>query len=121
MSDIFLTDDLKNLLIVNGDLVLTSKSEAVKQHLSQRLKMFVGEWFLDLSEGVPYYQNILIKNPNPNIIDGLLKDTILSTPGVDELLSFNLDFDAGLRKLTVDFSIRVLDTIIDFENLSLGI
>lgn len=120
MSDIALKDDLSGLLITNGDLVLTLGADAVKQHITQRLKMFVGEWFLNLSEGVPYFQNILIKNPNPDIVDGLLKDTILSTPCVDELLSFNLDYSASLRTLTVDFSVRVLDTIIDFENLSLG-
>lgn len=121
MSDLSLTDDLSGLLIKNGDLVLTTNSDAVKQHVTQRLRMFTGEWFLNLSEGVPYFQNILVKNPNPDIVDSLLKDTILSTPGVDELLSFNLDYDAALRTLIVDFSIRVLDTIIDFENLSLGI
>jgi len=121
MTDITLKEDFSGLLIVNGDLVLTKDADAIKQHLTQRLKMFSGEWFLDLTEGVPYFQNILIKNPNPDVVDGLLKEEILSTPGVDELLSFNLDYDASLRKLTVDFSVRVLDTIIDFENLSLGI
>lgn len=121
MTDITLKDDFTGILIVNGDLVLTKESDAVRQHITQRLQMFAGEWFLDLSEGVPYFQNILIKNPNPDVVDGLLKETILSTPGVDELLSFNLDYSASLRKLTVDFSVRVLDTIIDFENLSLGI
>ena len=121
MTDIALKDDFSGLLIVNGDLVLTQGADAVKQHITQRLQMFTGEWFLNLSEGVPYYQNILIKNPNPDVVDGLLKDTILTTPGVDELLSFNLDYNAQLRKLTVDFSVRVLDTIIDFQNLALGI
>ena len=121
MSDLSLTEDLSGLLIKNGDLVLTQGADAVKQHVTQRLRMFTGEWFLNLSEGVPYFQNILVKNPNPDIVDSLIKDTILSTPGVDELLSFNLEYDAALRTLIVDFSIRVLDTIIDFENLSLGI
>lgn len=120
MSDITMKEDGSGLLITNGDLVLTQGADAVKQHITQRLKMFTGEWFLNLSEGVPYFQNILIKNPNPDVVDGLLKSTILATPGVDELLSFDLDYDAALRKLTVDFSVRVLDTVIDFENLTLG-
>lgn len=119
MSDISLTADSKELLLKNGDLVLTQGAVAVEQHVLQRLKMFAGEWFLNLSEGVPYFQNILVKNPNPDIVDGLLKNTILETPGVDELLTFNIDYNASNRTLSVDFSIRVLDTIIDFENISL--
>lgn len=116
-----MNDNGSDLLITNGDLILSQGSDAVRQHIMQRLRMFAGEWFLNLSEGVPYYQNILIKNPNPDVVDGLLKNVILSTPGVDELLNFEIDYDASLRKLTVDFSVRVLDTIIDFENLTLGI
>lgn len=121
MSDIALTDDGLNLKITNGDLVLTSQGDAVRQHLLQRLRTFRGEWFLDLSEGVPYYQDILVKNPNPDVVDGVLKEVILTTPGVDELLTFELDYDQATRRLTLDFSVRVLDTIIDFESIELGI
>lgn len=120
MSDLTLTDDGKNLKLVNGDIPLTTGSDAVRQHLLQRLKMFRGEWFLDLSDGVPYYQNILIKNPNPDTVDGVLKDRILNTPGVDELLEFELDYDPATRKLTLAFSVRVLDDVIDFESLEIG-
>jgi len=120
MSDLTLKDDGLGLVFFNGDLVLNFGADAVKQHIGQRLKMFSGEWFLNLSEGVPYYQDILVKNPNPDIIDGIFKNVILSTPGVDELLTFNLNYDAALRTLSLDFSARVLDTVIDFENLVLA-
>ncbi len=120
MSDISLTDDGEHLKILNGDLVLTSLADAVKQHLLQRLRTFRGEWFLDFSIGIPYFQNILVKNPNPDVVDGLLKDEILSTPGVDELLFFELEYDRAVRKLTVSFSVRAYDEVIDFANFNLG-
>ncbi len=86
-----------------GDLQLTMKGDAVRQYVQQRLRTFLGEWFLDLDVGVPYFQDILVKNPNINQIDGIFKNIILTTPGVVELLSFTMDFDQTVRSLTVEF------------------
>ena len=38
-------------------------------------------------------------------IEAIIKAEILDTPGVVEILSFETDFDAALRKLTVDFEV----------------
>ena len=84
MSDIKLDESTGDLELDTGDLQLTTGADAVRQHLQQRLRTFRGEWFLDLSTGVPYYQDILKKNPNPLVVDGVLKDAVLSTPGVIE-------------------------------------
>lgn len=119
MSDLKLTNVGNNLELQNADLVLTSGDDAVRQHLQQRLRAFKGEWFLDLSDGVPYFQDILKKNPNPIVLDGVLKDVILSTPGVVELLTFELDYINSLRKLTLSFSVQATTGVIDFENLEL--
>ncbi len=116
MSDLKL-DNNGDLAIVNGDLVLTSGSDAIRQHIEQRLKTFLGEWFLDLSTGVPYFQEILKKNPNIQIVDGLFKQTILDTPGVIELMQFELDLNAADRTLKVECSVRTIDSVIDFSQL----
>lgn len=102
MSDLKLGAD-GDLEIKNGDLQLTKSDDAVRQHLQQRLRTFLGEWFLDLDVGVPYFQDILVKNPNINQIDGILKQKILTTPGVVELLSFTMDFDQTVRSLSIEF------------------
>lgn len=119
MSDLKMTLDGRNLELVNGDLAITIEDDAVRQHIQQRLRAFKGEWFLDLSNGVPYFQDILKKNPNPIVLDGVLKDAILSTPGVLELLSFDLNYINATRKLTLDFSVQVSQGVIDFEKLEL--
>src|SRR6478752_2230488 len=82
-----------DLLVAGGDLVLTSDvdprgAHPVLQDILTRLRTFQGEWFLDTTIGVPYYQTILVKAPDMTAIATALKDQILSTPGVLTLNQF---------------------------------
>lgn len=92
-GDIFLNVD---------DLELTSGIDAKIQHLRQRLRTFLGEWFLDLRVGVAYFQQILIKNPNPAVVDSILKKEIINTPGILQLTFFDLNIGTD-RTLTLSF------------------
>lgn len=107
MSDLKLDPDTGDLFFENGDLVMTSGPDAIRQHISQRLKSFAGEWFLDLDSGLPYYRDILVKNPNTPAVAGLLQEEIVRTPGVLELTDFNLNLDKGSRTLKVSFNVLV--------------
>ena len=89
------------------DLRLVTDADAIRQHLMQRLKTFMGEWFLDLRIGVPYLQHVMVKNPSPVVLDSVFKAEIINTPGVTELLAFDLRIDAAARQLQVDFKVRV--------------
>lgn len=119
MSDLKLRAD-GDLEIKNGDLRLTSGDDGVRQHLQQRLKTFLGEWFLDLDVGLPYFQDILVKNPNVNQIDGIVKQKILTTPGVVELLSFTMNFDSSARALSVEFEYSSFSGEINFFTETFG-
>ena len=114
MSDLKLDDLTGDLVIENADLVLTVGSDAVRQHLLQRLRTFMGEWFLNLDARLPYFQDILIKDPNLNAIDGVIKNVIIDTPGVLELLSFDMDYDSSTQALVLTFSVQVSDGVLDF-------
>lgn len=106
------TGDLK---VTKGQLVLVEKSEELEQHLGQRLRTFLGEWFLDITLGLPYYDEILKKQVNANVVDSIFIDEILATPGVVRLLSFNSDLTLASRGLTIDFIAESVDGIIDFK------
>jgi hypothetical protein len=66
----------------NHNLVLISGAEYALQKVKARLHFFLGTWFLDTREGVPYYRDILIKNPNLNVARSLFRSVIQSVPGV---------------------------------------
>lgn len=81
--------------------------EAVAQAVQTGLKLFQGEWFLDITAGVPWRQKILGKYAQ-NAYDMILKAQILNTQGVQTLDSYSSSLDTATRGLTVT---ATLDTI----------
>lgn len=94
-----------DFVIVNNNLVLVESREFVQQNLKQRLQTLLGECELDTSLGVPYIEEILGKRRQQSIVENILKDQILSTPGVIKLNSFSLEFEESTRILTVNFEV----------------
>jgi len=99
-------DDTNDLVVENNELVLIDGVDLIRQLLIQRLQTFLGEWFLDTSLGIPYYQDILKKTAVVSTISNILKDEILDTTGVLELQTFELDFTESSRELSLEFSVR---------------
>lgn len=93
-----------DLVVTAGDLVCVSGAEAIVQAVRSRLQFFKGEWFLDLDAGLPYYQSILVKNPNVNVLQGTFRDEIAETPGIDSVDSLTLLFDRAARTLSVTYT-----------------
>jgi hypothetical protein len=83
-------------------------AEAVAQRVRVRFRWFLGEWFLDQRQGVPYYRDILVKNPDRILITFIFRQVLLGTPGVKSVANFRADLDRATRTLTVDFEAAVL-------------
>ena len=102
-------EDYGDLRIIGSDLVLTDDvdprgSQAIRQDMLARLRTFRGEWFLDTTIGVPYYQTVLVKSPDMTAIATALKDEILNTPGILTLDRFTARVIPGTRTLAVSFA-----------------
>ena len=88
-----------------GDLQMTSSDdENLSQKIEQRLSTFSGEWFLDVSMGVPYYERILKKNPNFTDVNSILLSVISTTNGVKDVVKFNVTYDTIERDYKVEFT-----------------
>lgn len=97
----------------NGDIVTSGviwsyDREAIAQTVSTRLKLFLGEYFRNINEGVPWLQKedgtegILGKGYSLSKVENILRQRILQTEGVLKLLSFKMDYDPNRRKLFVN-------------------
>lgn len=107
MSDLKLDQLTNDLVVEDSDLQLVQLDEAIRQSLFQRLRLFFGEWFLDTSKGVPYYQNIFVKNPNLDVVQATLLNTIQGTPGIEEILNFEYTaYDPATRELGIAFQAK---------------
>lgn len=108
MKDIALDPTTGDLLLENFDLQLVEGKDQIAQNLAIRLRFILGEWFLDTTAGVPYYDDFFIKAPNQIRIESVLKEEILDTPGVDQILSFTSTFNAQRRIYSVTFSVSTI-------------
>ncbi len=104
-----------DLVLEGGDLVLVDGKEAILQHVLQRLRIFLGEWFLDTSIGLPYFQQILVKNPDQGKIDALFMNQIQGTPGVTLLNSYSASVDTLKRVLTIKFSCETTSGTVNYS------
>ena len=103
------------LCVVNGDIVwsggalqrLTDPLEAARQLIESRLRLAAGEWFLDRQEGTPVYEKILGKPRSVGVIRQVLRDRILSTPGVVALPSLTIDLDPAARTVAISFQAQI--------------
>ena len=97
-----------------GQIVLLENSEtipnpeAVMQEVRQKLHFFKGEWFLNLIEGVPYYEEVFKKNPNIDIMRTIFREVILGTNGIESIEVLDIVIGSD-RRAQVNFEGTMTD------------
>lgn len=92
-----------DLLITKGQLVLvTDVAECAAIELRNKFLFVLGEWFLDTREGVPYFQKVLVKNPDVFVIRSIFSQIIRNQQGVKALLDLTVKRTTD-RKATFSF------------------
>lgn len=85
----------------SGNLVMVGDAEAVGQHAKQRLLTYLGEWFLDADVGVPWFQHVFVRPYDEAIAGGVIKRTILRTPGIREIVLFDMHIVGRNRQIDI--------------------
>ena len=91
-----------DLVIEGGQLATVSGTDAIAQAVRSRLAFFRGEWFADKSIGLPFYEAILVKNPNLDAVREFIRSEIAATPGIVSVTAIDLRYN-GSRSLAVTF------------------
>lgn len=105
-----LVDPATGDLDVSQGLRLTTDLQTyVAQRLFDNLSFFLNEWFLNLNEGIPYFERVIGAKPDLALIDTLYRRAILATPGVGSIKNLKLDFDRATRALSVRFEATLID------------
>ncbi len=86
--------------------------DSVVNKLRQEFRFFKSEYFLDNRLGVPYFESILVKNPNLIVVENLLKKIIYDTAEVLSILDFNMELSTD-RVLTVNFKCNTIYGLIE--------
>jgi hypothetical protein len=87
-------------------------SETPLEYLAQKIRhtisVFLGEWFMDRSIGIPYIPGEDVeKDMHRRMIETALQVRIGEVEGVEKFLAFTSGLDSSTRILTVDFTVQV--------------
>lgn len=104
-----------DLALENGDFVWIEGSRLVRQNILARLRFFLGEWFLDIREGVPYFRDILVKSPDRSVVRSIFMQVVAGTPGVISVDRFELVFDAQARTIRFAFTVTSTDGVVTVD------
>ena len=113
-------DNDGNLVWENGRLVWVTGSDYTRQKLQVRLGMWYGEWFLNNEIGVKTKEKILIKQYSLPDIELHLRETIINTPTVVELLTYSQSIEIVGNKKTLKVEFSVLDETQQQINIERG-
>lgn len=106
-----------DLDVSTGGLAVTSTlAEFVAIRVKQRLQFFLGEWYLDTRQGLPYFAHVFVSNPDLALISSIFRRAVLGTPGVGSLDVFEVAYARSTRRLAVNLRVRCTDgTVANIE------
>lgn len=112
-----------DLAFADGRIAMTTGADAVRQGILIRLRNIRGEWFADLDDGVPWFENdsvpaadAILGRPFDEIrTAAAFREAILDTPGVAAIDRLNVAFDGPTRSVRADWVVRTTfgDTVAD--------
>lgn len=102
-------DSLQNFSII------TDQKECIKQRIIIRIRSFTNDWFANLDDGLPYFRDIFVKNPDRAVILGLYRGIILGVPGVTGIDDLDYNLDTSLRSMALSFVAKTNEGTIPIE------
>jgi hypothetical protein len=82
-----------------------NNSAAVAQLIQTRLGLWVGEWYLDLTQGTPWSTQVFGRGTG-GVYDAAIRAVILATDGVTGIASYSSSLDRTIRKLTISATVN---------------
>ena len=101
-------------LLLSRDFGFVDGAERVKQQIKITLQTFLGEWFLDISHGIPYFERVLVKQPNRAEIEAVFRAKIKDVPNVSAVPRLSLSVDSRSRHLYVDGEAETGEGLVKF-------
>ncbi len=114
MSDFKLvkTDDVWDLDDTNQELSLVEdytddngdfQPEAIAQEMRIAMQFHRGEWALNILLGIPYLEQVFIKNPSLAALSVLFTRAARSVPGIVSVQDMALELETETRELDVSY------------------
>jgi len=100
-NDIFINSD--------GEFALEEDIGAVGLRVTQRLRLFRSESFMDTTAGIPYYTNILGKNIKLDLVSSILETEIYKQLYVTTVEDVFISQDSETRELSFSATVTAFN------------
>jgi len=94
-----------DLLLVDGDAVLVTGVDSLRQRIEVSLSVLLGEWYLDVTAGVDWLGAVLVRTPDFVELDAIFRSRLAEVPGVDSVVALDFELDDD-RRLLVSFEVE---------------
>lgn len=94
-------DSSGDLLVTRaGDIVLEN---SVAQKIRVRLLWFEGEWRWNTDEGLPYMESLLVKNPDTDYFESVIREKIFEVDEVVDVKNVEVAYDSKTRDAVIRY------------------
>lgn len=107
MIDIAIDPLTNDIASEDGLVKITSSENEVIQRVRTRLRRVAGEWFLQTTAGVPYFNGEMLGGKNAQYIIMVIRAEIAETQGVTEIKTIGIDYNKDTRKTSIFATIIV--------------
>lgn len=90
-----------DIISEGGKIKLVYKADEVVQRVRTRLRKILGEWFLNINTGIPYYGGQVLGGKDFNYIKLVISSEINTTLGVSEIKELNLITNPKTKKTSI--------------------
>lgn len=111
MKDIALDMTTGDLDWNGGSMAMALRGEWLRQKVKLVLGLNQGEWFLNITEGIPYINEIFEKTTGFSTVLSIFRDALSAIPGVTDIE--NMTFDGTGRQLSIRAVLRYNGLIIE--------
>jgi len=101
MHDILLTEDGDIAIGEDGDISITT---SIRQAARIRLQWFLAEWRFAPRFGIPYFEEVLVKNPNQELVRRIIRDELIAINGIRDVVNLTLTIDNATRRGLLRFT-----------------
>lgn len=100
--DIILDNDGDLKFNADGDFILAN---SITQRIKIKLQWSLNEWKWNREKGLPYFEELLIKNPDVDYFKGVIREAIFDIPEVTAVQSVDISIDSLRRSATIRFAV----------------
>jgi hypothetical protein len=98
------------LLDRNGDIAISetgdiSVKHSVRQEVKIFLRWFFEEWRFNPDVGVPYFEDVFVKNPNTQMIARIVRSEAMKADGAKDVRDVSVSVDRKTRSAAIKFTL----------------